>query len=247
MPVPLIALCALSACVDRVPDDAIVLGAAANLSIVLAELVNAYAQETGDAVRTTIGSSGQLAQQIRQGAPIDVFMAADVESVNALAAENRLQPGSVRVYARGRLAIWSRDTAAAIERIEDLASPGMGRIAIANPEFAPYGRAARESMTAAGVWDAVSERVVIAENVQQALQFAETGNADVALVAYSLVHEAGGRSILVPGTLHAPLDQALGVVAGPDSARAARFAAFVMGGAGRAILERYGFAVPERP
>lgn len=227
------------------PGDGIVIGAAASLSGLLPELTAAYARETGDSLTTTIGSSGQLAQQIRQGAPVAVFLSADVSWVDTLVADGHIVPGSRAIYARGRLALWSRDTAASLNRIEDLVENRIGRIAIANPEFAPYGRAAREALAAAGIWNALQPRIIIAENVRQALQFAETGNAGVAFVAHTLVRDAGGHTVVVPGTLHAPLDQALGIVAGTDVELAGRFTAFVLEGGGRAVLERHGFTLPE--
>ncbi len=229
------------------PTREIVVGAAASLSGPLAELTAAFEAETGIPVAPTVAASGQLAHQIRQGAPIAVFLSADVEWVDTLIAEGRLFPDSRAVYARGRLALWSRDTAASFTRIEDLAAPTVLRIAIASPTIAPYGRAARDALVAAGIWSAVEPRLAIAGNVRQALQFAETGNADVALVAHTLVPRDVGRSLLVPDSLHAPLDQALGIVANAaDTTAARRFAEFMLHGTGRDILRRHGFQVDLR-
>lgn len=234
-------------CTGAAPVGEVLVGAAASLSAVLPDLTAAYERETGRPVTTTVGSSGQLTQQIRQGAPIAVFLSADVPWVDSLAAGGFILPESRAVYARGRLALWSRDTAAAFTRIEDLLSADVGRIAIANPAFAPYGRAAREALGAAGLWNEVEPRLVIAENVRQALQFAETGNVDVAFVAHTLVRDAHGHAVLVPDTLYTPLDQALGVVAAADTAAAGAFARFVLGPVGRAILQQHGFVVREVP
>jgi molybdate transport system substrate-binding protein len=240
-------LALLAGCGGGPAQGEIVVGAAASLSAILPELTAAFATETGIVVRATIGSTGVLAQQIRQGAPIDLFLAADVATVDALAAEGHVVPTTRAIYARGRLAMWSRDTAGTFTRINDIARASVVRIAIANPTHAPYGSAAREALEKAGIWEAVEERLAIAENVRQALQYAETGNADVTFVAHTLVRDIGGRTVLVPDSLHEPLDQALGIIAGQDTARAARFLDFMLGPVGRAILERHGFTLPEAP
>lgn len=242
---PLVLLLATGCAGDRT-DDALLVGAAASLSAVLPELTAAYARTGGDRVETTIGSSGQLTRQIRQGAPIDVFLSADGHWLDTLAASGHLVAGTRTTYARGRLVLWSRDSAAAFRRIEDLDDPDIGRIAIAQPRVAPYGRAAREALAGAGILEAVESRLIIAGDVRQALRFAETGNADVAIVARSLLPD-GGRAVLVPEEAHAPLGHELGVIAGADTAAAARFIAFLTGPAARAIFGRHGFDPPDRP
>jgi molybdate transport system substrate-binding protein len=242
----LLLLAILAGCAGQPAQGEVVIGAAASLSAILPELTAAFETETGIAVTATIGSTGQLAQQIRQGAPIAVFLAADVATVDALAEEGLVVPATRAIYARGRLAMWTRDTSGMhLTRVEDVARGSVQRIAIANPSIAPYGRAAREALERAGIWEAVQPRLAIAENVRQALQYAETGNAEVAFVAHSQVRDVGGHTVFVPDSLHAPLDQALGVVATQDSARAARFASFVLGPSGRSILEQHGFRLPE--
>lgn len=228
---------------DRPPDAGVLVGAAASLSGLLPELTAAYERDRGEAAVGTLGSSGQLAQQIRQGAPIAVFLSADARWVDALIAEGRIAARSRVVYARGGLVLWSRDEASAVARIEDLADPSVRRIAIANPETAPYGRAAREALVSAGVWRTVQERIIIAENVRQALQFAQTGNVDVAIVASTLVSGTVGHATPVPASFHAPIEHALGIAVDADTAAAARFVAFVLGPQGRAILERHGLDV----
>jgi molybdate transport system substrate-binding protein len=131
--------------------------------------------------------------------------------------------------------------------INDLTQEGVMRIAIANPEHAPYGVAAREALEAAGLWDTVQPKLILGENVAQTLQYAETGNVDVAIVALSLSVAAGdaGRYVLIPANLHNPLDQALAVVGSTDhEAEARQFAAFVNTEAGREVMRRYGFILP---
>lgn len=230
------------------PDRSeLVIGAAASLSDLLPALTSSFEEETGIALMTSIGASGMLARQIRQGAPIDVFLAADEDWVDALVREGYVLPDSRAVYARGRLVLWSRNEDLSIASIHDLASPQIGRIAVANPDAAPYGRAAVESMRAAGIFDRVQPRLIIAEHVRQTLQFAETGNVDVAFVPATLAPRDHGLVIAVPETMYSPLNQTIGAVAAADSAHARRFVAFVLGARGRTILERHGFVLPPRP
>lgn len=233
-------LVCLSACQAT---DALVVGAAASLSGVLPELVAGFRAVHPDVpVTTTVGSSGQLARQIRQGAPIDLFLSADAGWVDTLVAAGRVSPRSRSVYARGQLALWSRDPGASFEHLADLATLD-GPIAIANPEIAPYGRAAMQALGAAGLAAALDSRIVIGGNVRQALQYSETGNAVAAFIAYPLVVDAGGHVVLVPESLYDPIEHVLGIVDDDTSHHARLFADFVLGPAGRAILARRGFGV----
>jgi molybdate transport system substrate-binding protein len=220
--------------------------AAADLNGAFQELGRAFEQETEIKVTFNFGSTGQLTQQIEQGAPVDVFAAANVSFVNQLEQKGLIVPGTKALYAQGRVALWTRtDSTLKIERVEDLTGDDVKRIAIANPEHAPYGLAAREAMQSAGVWDRVSSKVVFGENVMQTLQYAETGNVDVALVALSLCVNSNGRWVLVPGNLHKPLNQALAVIKGTrHEGEARRFASYVNSPQGRPIMRKYGFILP---
>jgi molybdate transport system substrate-binding protein len=132
-----------------------------------------------------------------------------------------------------------------VQTLADLADPAIRRIAIANPDHAPYGRAAKEALQGAGLWDGLQERLVLAENVLQALQFADSGNADVALVARSLSVEGEGRWVLVPADSHKPIEQMSAVVSGsPEKEWARRFVEFVNGPEGRMIMRAHGFLLP---
>ena len=228
----------------------ITVSAAADLTYAFQEIGKQFAAETGTKVVFNFGSTGQLAQQIEQGAPVDLFAAADISFIRELEQQGLIVPGTVQVVGRGRIVLWTRaDSPLQISRMEDLMRPEIARIAIANPDHAPYGAAAREAMQKAGVWDAVQARLVLGENVRQTLQYAETGNVDVAIVALSLCVPAAatggepGRWTLIPQELHRPIDQALAVVRGAGHEAAARaFAAFVNGPQGRPIMQKYGFA-----
>jgi molybdate transport system substrate-binding protein len=220
--------------------------AAADLALAFQELGALFEQETGTKVIFNFGSTGQLAQQIEQGAPVDLFAAANVAFVEELEKQGLILPGTKALYARGRITLWTRtDSPFRIERLEDLIRPEVKRIAIANPQHAPYGIAAREAMQSVGIWETVQPKLVLGENVRQTLIYAETGNVEVAVVALSLSVQGEGRWMLVPQELHKPIDQALAVIKGTRYEKEARqFAMFINGPTGRPIMRKYGFTLP---
>jgi molybdate transport system substrate-binding protein len=219
----------------------ILVAAAADLARTRAPLAEAFSRHTGHAAQFTFASSGTLARQIGQGAPYDVFLSANEQFVKNLAAAGKLRPESVRVYAYGRLALWSRS--GRFRKLEDLADPGVRHVAIANPTHAPYGVAAREALIKAGLWEKLAGKVVYGENVQQALQFAQTGNAEVAVTAWPLVLNQGG--VLLPAEWHNPIRQAGAVVADTRNPQAAEaFLRFLTGPEGRKMLRGFGFDLP---
>src|SRR5262249_55881283 len=133
--------------------------------------------------------------------------------VDALAKKGLILPDTQQIYAQGRITLWQRqDTAFAVQSINDLARPEVRRIAIANPQHAPYGQAAEQALRAAGLWERVRDKIVFGENVGQTLQYAETGNVNVAIVAQSISQRPGGRYVLVDPKLYTPLNQALCVL-----------------------------------
>jgi molybdate transport system substrate-binding protein len=242
----LLGIVALPACVER-SNEPLLVAAAASLSAVLPDLTAAFESETGYRVQTTTGASGQLTQQIREGAPIDVFLSADHEWIERLSDDGRIVPGTIAIYARGRLVVFqSAASSLHITQIGEIANPAIRRIAIANPETAPYGRAARQALEAAGILSAVEARLVIAENVRQTVQYVETAGADLAFTSEALMVEGQGTWTEVPQELYDPLDQALGVVANRPNEKIARaFASFVLGQRGREILLASGFTPPD--
>ena len=238
------------ACTGKAPSEPTTLrvAAAADLARAFEDAGKAFEAQTGKKVTLSFGSTGLLAKQIAEGAPFDLFAAANVSFVDDLLASGKCNSDTKSLYARGRIVVWTRDGAAAVNRLADLADARFVKIALANPEHAPYGKAAREALQKAGLWDTLKPRLVFGENVQQALQYAQSGNADAAIVALSLATVAGGSHALVPDTEHAPLDQALVVCGtGARAATAKDFAAFVGSPDGRAIMNRYGFVLPGEP
>jgi molybdate transport system substrate-binding protein len=227
--------------------------AASDLKFALDEIVAGFSRDTGIEVRVTYGSSGNFARQIAQGAPYDLFLSADESFVLQL-ADRGLTRDRGTLYAKGRIALYAPMDSRLVpdpalrNLARRLADGSSGRIAIANPEHAPYGRAAEQALRSAGLWDRVTPRLVLGENVAQAAQFAASGNTDGGIIAYSLALapplRERGRFALLPETLHAPLRQRM-VLTGQASPGAQRLYEYLQLPAARAILERYGFALPE--
>ena len=220
--------------------------AAADLTPAFQEVGRLFERREGKAVIFNFGSTGQLAQQIEQGAPVDLFAAANVSFIDGLEKKGLIIPDTKALYAQGRITLWTRDdNTLKLERVEDLARPEFTKVAIANPEHAPYGLAAREALQTAGVWETVSTKLVYGENISQTLQYAESGNVDAAVVALSLSTQSKGRWVLIPSEMHRPLNQALAVIKGTKHEQEARrFAAFVNSAQGRGVMRKYGFVLP---
>lgn len=241
----LIALLFAVACRDTsAPAGAeITVAAASDLTPAFEEIGREFQASHGTKVVYVFGSTGLLTRQIENGAPFDVFAAANVSFIDQLDQKGLILPGTKRIYGRGRITLWTTSNSPLrIEKIEDLTHAGVARIAIANPDHAPYGQAAREALESARLWDAVRPKLVYADNIRQTLQYAETGNVEVAIVALSLSVQSQGRWVLVPEELHKPLDQGMGVIKGTNNEAAARaFSDFVNGDKGREIMKKYGF------
>ncbi|HVG18517.1 MAG TPA: molybdate ABC transporter substrate-binding protein [Blastocatellia bacterium] len=224
----------------------ITVAAAADLTPAFEELGKVFEQETGIRVVFMFGSTGNLAKQVENGAPVDLLAAANISFIEELERKGLIAPDTKALYARGRVTLWTRaDNPLNLNRIEDLARPEVKRVAIANPEHAPYGVAAREALQSAGIWSAVEPKLVLGENVRQALQYAETGNVDAAVTALSLSTQSSGHWSLIPEQMHRPLDQAMAVIKGARHDRQARqFADFINSDRGRSVMRKYGFILP---
>lgn len=247
------------ASLDEAADTDLVVGAAADLRPAFEDLGEQLTDQTGIDVAFVFGSSGQLAQQAIEGAPVDVYASANVDYVEAVLDSGRGDPDSQQTYAQGRIVIWTR--AEADQHWTDLheladAEAGAEPLAIANPEHAPYGRAAQEALASTGVWDEAQPRLVYGENIADTHRLAASGNADAAITALSLALAAdldasaaaseAGAWTLIDAEAHEPLQQDL-VVTAEDPARAERAAAFVdLVGSdeGRATMRDYGFLLP---
>lgn len=224
-------------------DGELVVAAAANLSTAFDALGKTFTERTGTRVRFSFGATADLARQIENGAPFDLFASADVRHVEELERKGFIESGTRAVYARGRLVVWTPPgSAARVERLEDLTDARVTKIAIAKPDLAPYGQAAVEALRARELWLSVEPKVVYAQNVAQAAQFAASGNADAALLPRSLMKAGEGSFIEVEERLHSPVEQAAGVVAASAKREAARrFMSFLLSEEGQRLLESYGY------
>jgi len=225
--------------------------AAADLKFALEALGAQYEKQVGRKINVSYGSSGNFFSQIQNGAPFDLFLSADIEYPRKLEAAGLAEPGTLYEYAVGRIVIWMPADARA-----DLASlgwkallePGVERIAIANPEHAPYGRAAVAALRNAGVYEQVRRRLVYGENIAQAAQFVASGSAQAGILALSLAVSPAlkeGKRWEIPTNIHPPIEQgALILKGGRDKDGARAFLTFLKSDAGRKILESYGFMLP---
>jgi molybdate transport system substrate-binding protein len=229
------------------------IAAAANLNFALTEIADRFARDRGTPVDVVFGASGTLTRQIRDGAPFELFLAADEEFPNQLTAAGLTRDAGL-VYAIGRMVIFAPSGSPLMvdERLEGLsrlikAGKG-GRFAIANPDVTPYGRAAEAVLRKRGLWDAIRPQLALGDTIAQAAQFATTGNAFGGLVAYSLVLGPGfadrGKYAVIPEADHPPLRQRM-VLLKRAGATATQFYTYLQGNAARAILRKHGYGVPD--
>lgn len=225
--------------------------AAADLKFAMDDLAEQYRQQTGDKAEVTYGSSGNFFSQMQNGAPFDIFFSADMTYPQKLEAAGLTEPGTLYEYSIGRIAIWSPAGSkldVAKQGWSALLDTSVQKIAIANPEHAPYGRAAVAALQKAGVYQQVKAKLVYGENIAQAAQFVQSGNAQVGIVALSLALSpamTGGKRWEIPAAMHPPIEQAAILLKSAKNKNAARaFLDFVKSDAGRATLARYGFTFP---
>jgi molybdate transport system substrate-binding protein len=249
-------LCKLAASLVLLASGAaaeeITVAAAADMNVVLPELAARYTKQTGQVVKLSFGSSGNLTNQIRNGAPFDVFFSADEEYPKQLVADGLAVGNSLYRYAVGRLVLWvPNQSALDLQRlgVRALLDPSVKKCAIANPQHGPYGRAAEAALKHFGIYDQVAAKLVLGENVAQAAQFVESGNAQAGLIALSHAlapsMKKEGSYWTVPLDSYPTLNQAAVVLLGSKSQVAARkFLEFVRAPQATSLLEEYGFSLP---
>lgn len=225
------------------------IAAAADLRFAMEELLATFRKHHPDErIEVSYGSSGKFYSQIQNGAPFDLFFSADIALPRNLAKEG-LAAGEVRPYAVGRLVLWTPKGGIPVRALNDLGKDSFKRIAIANPRHAPYGARAVEALKASGIWPQIESRLVFGENIAQAAQFVQTGNAEAGLIALSLAvnpeFESKGQYLLVPSELHQPLEQGFVILrAAQHKPLAKALADFVTASSGQTILNRHGFVLP---
>jgi molybdate transport system substrate-binding protein len=226
--------------------EPLLVAAAASLQFALTDIANLYQQETGQKVTLTFGSTGQLAQQIENGAPYDLFAAADVITIERLKTKDLIIPETQQIYAQGRLVlVVNKSAGRQVTDLKQLTDPAIKRIAIANPELAPYGVAAKQALETMSIWERVKSKIVYGENIRQALQYVQTGDAPVGIVALSEVNVPGVSWMAIDDKWYQPLNQSLAVIKrSPRAVAAKAFAAFINGSQGQALLKKYGFGLP---
>ena len=227
--------------------------AAADLNYAMKDLAGRYENKSGNRVSLSFGSSGNFYSQIQNGAPFDLFFSADLDYVKKLATAGRIDSASVRTYAIGRLVLWAPNSIKLDPqklKMDLLLDPSIKKIAIANPGLAPYGRAAAAALEHFQIKGLVSDRLVMGENVGQAAQFVQSGNAQAGLIPLSLAlspaMKDAGKYWEVPQDAYPEIRQGVGVVSGSKNKKAAQaFLDYISSPEGTAVLEQYGFRVPK--
>jgi molybdate transport system substrate-binding protein len=235
------------------PPPVVRIAAAADLKFALDDIAERLARrEPAIRVQPSYGSSASLHAQLRQRAPYDVFLAADVEYPRDLVSRGVGSGADLFTYAIGHLVVWvPASSTLPVERDGLRALAAASRVAIANPRFAPFGRAAEAALRSAGVWTRLDGKIVLGENVAQAAQFAQSGAADAAIIGKALAvappMRSAGRSWDVPGAAHPPLTQGGLIMPWAVSRGAAvQFRDYLLGAEGRQVLASYGFDPPGR-
>lgn len=236
------------ACSNKSQDRTVRIAAASDLARAFEELGKTFEAKTHITPVYSFDSSGLLAKRIEQGAPYFVFASANKEFAEKVVGLGKCNRESMRPHALGRIVVWCRAGIEPPSNLADLTDPRFGRIAIANPDHAPYGRAAKQALEKAGIWTQLQgERIKYGESVQVAMQYARSGTVDTAIVALSLaIATDGGKFSPVDASLYEPLEQQI-VVCGKGSEAEAgqRFVDYVFSADGREVLVRYGFSLPD--
>jgi molybdate transport system substrate-binding protein len=231
----------------------IAIAAAADLKFAMTDVAAQFEKQTGHKVNVTYGSSGNFFSQLQNGAPFDLFFSADIDYAWKLDAAGLAEPGTLYLYAIGRIVIWTPPDSkvdVAKQGWKALLDERVQKIAIANPEHAPYGRAAVAAMQKAGIYEQVKPKLVYGDNISQAAQFVQSGSAQAGIVALSLAISTGmkdGKRWDIPEDMHPPIEQAVILMKNPKNKEAARaFLDFVKSEQARSTLAKYGFTFPAK-
>jgi molybdate transport system substrate-binding protein len=242
-----LAALALTLC-GQVAADEVRVAVAANFTAPMRQIGAGFERETGHKVSLSFGATGLFYAQIANGAPFDVFLAADDETPARLEKEGLAVAGSRFAYATGRLVLWSAKEGVVDDKGEILRKPGLRHLAIANPKTAPYGQAAMQTLSRLGELERLRASFVQGENITQTYQFVATGNAEIGFVALSQVFKDGklasGSAWVVPKTLHDPIRQEAALLIGGARNPAARaLLDYLKRDAAKAVIRAYGYEV----
>ncbi len=246
----LVALSFVSSCggaASSSPSDtpALVIAAASDLRPAFEELAEQFTNDTNVDVTFSFGSSGQLREQILNGAPFDVFASANAEFVDEIIELDRGLAATKANYAIGRIVLWSSQPETLPDSITGLTSSSFARIAIANPTHAPYGLAAQQALTSAGIWNSIEKKLVYGENISDTKKIIDSGNADIGVIALSLAIADGRRYVEISESLHTPLLQAAVVTTTGKSPRTAKqWMDYMSSPTGTTVMKKYGFIAP---
>ena len=246
---PIRGLCAvaLAALALSAHADEVQVAVAANFSAAAQKIAAQFEKDTGHTVKLSFGATGKFYAQIEAGAPFDVLLAADHATPAKLVAEGKGVPATLHTYAIGKLVLWSADPALVDDKGQILKSDKWKHLSVADAKLAPYGQAAKETLAALKLADAVQPRVVTAENIGQALQFVQTGNAELGFVALGQVQppdgsKPAGSMWIVPDALYAPIRQDAVVVAASKVGQAAtQFVDYLASDKARVVIKAYGY------
>lgn len=251
--IPLFSLFLLTACTiedsnsnKAASQEEIKVAAASDFTKAFREIEPQFEQQTGIKVKFIFESSGQLKEQITNGAPYDVFAAANVEYVNDLKQKNMIVPGSDQIFQLGRIGIATKkDHSLRIQTLDDLTRPEVKKIAIANPNYAPYGYAAKQALQKTGIWNQVKDKLVYAKNISDTITYLKSGNAEAGIVSLSLVQGENIQFHLIDESLHDPIQQTVAIVKSTKNKQdAQQFIDFLNDPAGKKILQKYGYTLP---
>ena len=230
---------------ELIPPE-LTVAAASDLARAFTEVGAAFEDKYDCSVVFSFGSTGLLAEQIANGAPFDVFAAANESFIDDLNSEGHVVSDTIQLYAMGRIGIVTmKDRDVEATTFEDLLSSEVRIVSIANPDHAPYGLAAKQALITAGYWDVLEPKLAYGRNISDALEYVVTGNADAGIIALSLKDDTHDFTLL-DDNLHEPLRQAAAVVSASEHQELARvFISFVLSEEGQEIMNRYGFILPE--
>lgn len=231
--------------------QSITVAAAADLQFAMPEIAAGFQKQTGKEIKLIYGSSGNFFQQIQNGAPFDLFFSANLDYPKQLESSGLIAPGSYYQYAKGKIVLWvANDSKINISPgLKSLLDPAVKKIAVANPQHAPYGQAAVSALQSEGIYDKVKDKIVTGENISQTASYVVSGAADAGVIALSLALSPNmkdkGRYVEIPSAEYPPINQACVILnSSKNKETAQQFLSYIKTKAVAETLQRYGFAMP---